>query len=623
MQQGNMCVMLSKLYASLLKTINGIKIRTKILVLLGTSLIFFILLFSLFAFGKMETVIKREFGDSMIQVLEQINNNIDYKIKTNELSLQSFYSGERINSLVPLDLKDYIEILFYFKNIKKLMATFKTVNEDIKDIRMFSFDDRVPWDNSSIYSGGEIQNERWVKALLDKKEPIEFYWTNIKDGTWNRFNSKPTIYCYTAVFDQMDRKPLAIIRFDVSTDTIFNAVNRFTYGKSGVVFIAKENGDLIYYNIAKESELGNVRSKISKVVASGEYEGSMTADIDGEKEFLVFSKKNKLGWYVIQSIPQEELKAKTNEIRNYITILSLIICIFGGLSAFYFSALITKRLTMLSKNIDNVAQGDFNMEINISGNDEVGQVVLHIKSMVCRIKELVNEAEEHYKKESILLNEKYELEMLKKEAELCALQTQINPHFLYNTLEMIKGLLFTENYKDNIINSIQALSDMFRYNLNKGYIVSIKEEINHLDNYLTIHNFRFDRGVYLLNEIDEQDMNSKIVRFSFEPIVENAIKHGFRNSRTDHHIRICSRKTNDSLIISIQDDGNGIPEEKLKKINSILLNSEYSFNWERNGGLGIQNVNERIKNNFGNKYGITIESSVGIGTTVFITLPKQ
>lgn len=615
--------MQKSLYRAFIYLMNNLKIRTKIFIFLVVALVFFILLFSFFTFKKMEMVINEESGASMIQVLEQINNNIDYNIRKCEISFNSFYAGGRFNSLIPEAINDYNDMLFYFKAVRNQVSTFKKVNEDITDLRVFSFDDSIPWDNTSIFSAGEISNELWTKSLLHDNWSYRFYWTNIKDETGNKSGYINSIYCYTAVFNEKNLSPLAILRLDVDREKVFSAIKTVAFGKSGVVFAAKDNGDLIYYNPSKKQYLGDFKSKIKSVVLKGENKGAFTATIDGNKEFLVFSKNNKLGWYVIGSIPQKEYEKKTDVIRNFIVLLSVMLCIVGFISTFLFSSLVTKRITRLSNMIDNVAQGDFNAEEDIPGNDEVGQVSHHFKEMVHKIKELVHEVEEQYKKESILLNEKYELEILKKEAELCALQTQINPHFLFNTLEMMKGLLFSEDPKGNIISAIKALSNTFKYNLNAGYIANIKDEVKHIENYLTIHNLRFDRSVQLINEIDETSLNCDIVRFTFEPIIENAIVHGFRNSKTDNYVNLSSKVMDDSLLIFVKDDGAGIPEEKLKEIKSLLLNGEYSFKSDRKGGLGIYNVNGRIKRYFGVKYGIDITSSEGKGTTVIISLPKN
>jgi two-component system sensor histidine kinase YesM len=611
------------LYKAFVFLLNNLKIRTKLFLFLAISIVTFTILLSFVMFKKMENVLNRETGNSMMQVLDQINNNIDYNINEFEISMKSFYAGDRFDALVPEVINDYNDMLLYFEAVRNQITTFRNVNEDINDLRVFSFDDKIPWDNAAIFSASEISNDPWVKPLLKFSPLGRFYWTNEKDGTWSKLSDKPLLSCYSTVFNDLDQRPMAILRLDVSTQRIFSSIDTVTFGKSGMVFTAKDTGDLIYYDSSKKQYLGDYASKISEVVAKGDRKGAFTATIGGQQEFLVYSNNNKLGWYVIGSMPQKEFKEKTNGIRDFIFVLSLGLCTLGFIGTFLFSKLVTKRITMLSKAIDNVVEGGFNAVADIPGNDEVGQVSHHIRHMVCRIKELVDEVEEQYKKESVLRNEKYELEMLKKEAELCALQTQINPHFLYNTLEMIKGLLFSEDPRGNILKATRALSNVFRYNLNTDYNVKVKEEIKHIENYLTIHNLRFSKGIELENEMGEDAMESHIVRFTFEPVIENAIIHGFRSSKKENRIRISSMVLEDKRIISVKDNGAGISEEKLEEIRRLLMSGEYSFKADRKGGLGIYNVNGRIKRYFGAGYGLDIRSTVGEGTTVIISVPAD
>ena len=289
--------------------------------------------------------------------------------------------------------------------------------------------------------------------------------------------------------------------------------------------------------------------------------------------------------------------------------------------SYFFAQSVTQRITALGNVMDEIAAGDLEAEVNIEGRDEAGQLALHLKEMITQIQGLIVQLEEQHRVEQKLQNEKYSLEIMKKEAELYALQTQINPHFLYNTLEMIKGLLYSENPQKNIITAIGALSGMFRYNLNTEYTAKIRDELTHIRNYLTIHNLRFDEKVILQNRVDERFLDRPIVRFSFEPIIENAIVHGFRDSTEDNTIEILSVQEHDILILKFTDDGQGMDPQRLSEIQQRLAAEETNINSRRKGGIGICNVNERIKKRYGAEYGIRLESRLGVGTTVSVFLP--
>lgn len=562
-----------------------------------------------------------EYGETTLQVLKQINNNIDYRINNLEVSFNSFYAGERFEDLLLEGDYDYEDMLVYFEAVKKQIETFRRVNEDILDIRIFSYDDHIPWDNYSLFSAGEIMNEDWARNLLRGKESEDFYWTDRYDDTGYLVRDDSNLYCYTAVFNVRKNNPLAILRMDVDKNKIFKALDTVTLGKEGVVFVVKGDGSLIYRNQESKDRELNSREKLEAVKATGQTEGVLKTRLNGKKEFLVFSCDNALQWYVIGSLPSSEFAHKTNQVRNFILLVSSLIWVLGLIFSYFFAQSVTQRITALGNVMDEIAAGDLEAEVNIEGRDEAGQLALHLKEMITQIQGLIVQLEEQHRVEQKLQNEKYSLEIMKKEAELYALQTQINPHFLYNTLEMIKGLLYSENPQKNIITAIGALSGMFRYNLNTEYTAKIRDELTHIRNYLTIHNLRFDEKVILQNRVDERFLDRPIVRFSFEPIIENAIVHGFRDSTEDNTIEILSVQEHDILILKFTDDGQGMDPQRLSEIQQRLAAEETNINSRRKGGIGICNVNERIKKRYGAEYGIRLESRLGVGTTVSVFLP--
>gem|GEM_PF-2702460 len=599
----------------------NVKIRTKIFMFLGLSILIYTLLFSFLTFKRMENVIRNNYGDSLVQVFELINNNIDYNVNKFEISFNSFYAGNRFDSLIPTHIENYNDMLVYFRAVSNQISTYKRVNSDVLDLRIFSFDDAIPWDNSSIYSSGVIDNEPWIEPLLTDNFANSFLWSNEADDTGFRAGITDSVYCYTTVFDEQTNRPQAILRMDVDKKKLFAAIDTFALGRQGVVFVARENGDLIYSQGLTPEGLGNYRTKIDRVVQNNTQSNAFTAEIDGHSDFLVFSRNKKLGWLVIGSIPATEFQRGTIEIRNFILVISLLSIFVGFIGTYIFSALVSRRIRLLSNTIDRAARDNLEINVEISGNDEIGQVSHHFKEMLERIHSLVQELEKHYQQENSLINEKYELDILKKEAELHALQTQINPHFLYNTLEMMKGLLYSDDPKGKIIVAIQALSNTFKYNLAVDYLVRVRDEIQHVKDYLTIHNLRFDWQVELVNQLDDVAMNTRIVRFTLEPLIENAIIHGLRNMQQDCQIIISSVAKVDELTLSIHNDGCIIPAEKLSDLKPLLAKGDHSFSVERKGGLGIHNVNGRIKQFFGPQYGIDLDSTEGIGTTVRIRLP--
>ncbi len=221
-----------------------------------------------------------------------------------------------------------------------------------------------------------------------------------------------------------------------------------------------------------------------------------------------------------------------------------------------------------------------------------------------------------------LINKISSIKLSQKEAELNSLQNQINPHFLYNTLESIRGAALYHGIHE-IASMSKSLSLLFRYSISERVLVSVKEELQHLENYLSIQNFRFEDKFELQYNIPPELLNYKILKLTLQPLIENSIKHGLemKLGKGTIKIEILSLESNIKIIIS--DDGLGIPPKKLEELNRSLTSdkSRYTDESVRTGtGIGVMNVNSRIKLYFGEQYGLKFRDALS-GTTVEITLP--
>lgn len=224
-----------------------------------------------------------------------------------------------------------------------------------------------------------------------------------------------------------------------------------------------------------------------------------------------------------------------------------------------------------------------------------------------------------------------ELELLQNQTTVIMLQSQINPHFLYNTLDCIRGEAILLG-ADDLANMTKALSNFFSYSIRRtGVLVTVSEELENIENYFLIQQFRFNQRFHLDIECDRQDaviMENIIPRLTLQPILENAISHGFGNMIGNCRIKVCIFKTDDSIRIRCSDNGCGMSPEKLDEILRILESGEItgSKSDEKNQeihGLGLANINNRIRLLIGSEYGLYVSSMEGAGTDVEIRLPIQ
>lgn len=279
------------------------------------------------------------------------------------------------------------------------------------------------------------------------------------------------------------------------------------------------------------------------------------------------------------------------------------ILILTVLLSYYIPLSITHPIRKLSEVTDQVAKGDLTVRSDIRSGAEVGMLSDSLNTMIDKINELL----EQVKKEQIRL----------RKAEFELLQAQINPHFLYNTLDTIVWLAEAGDQK-KVVSMVGSLSDFFRTSLNQGKdIISVKEELQHVRSYLEIQQVRYQDILEYEIRVPEELNRYLIPKITIQPLVENALYHGIKNKRGVGKIVISGKEEEDHFSIRIEDNGIGITKERLLQVregieNKILTGHDI---------YGLYNVNERIRLNFGEKYGIFIESSYGDGTVVSIFLP--
>lgn len=225
-----------------------------------------------------------------------------------------------------------------------------------------------------------------------------------------------------------------------------------------------------------------------------------------------------------------------------------------------------------------------------------------------------------------LLNKQDVLELSKKQAEYLALQNQINPHFLYNTLEAIRADALCSGVM-GVAQTSEALATFFRYTITEmGDMVTIEDELENVDNYFTIQRYRFGEKLKMRVEMDDEQLGQcKIPKLTLQPIVENAIYHGLENQADGGLVTVSIRATEKSVLILIRDDGVGMDPANVQKINLELAKVDLGYiggSKKRRGGIALRNVNQRVKLLFGEEYGLQLFSASGVGTEVRIYLPK-
>ncbi|MDF2921321.1 MAG: sensor histidine kinase [Paenibacillaceae bacterium] len=309
-------------------------------------------------------------------------------------------------------------------------------------------------------------------------------------------------------------------------------------------------------------------------------------------------------WKIAMSIPWTDIMEPYTKTRNNMFFIMMLIIPVSFLLSYFFSVTSTKQIRKLIFHMRKTVQGGgYNTPIQTAGKDEIGELTRNYNFLIANI--------------STLLEEKYAFGKQVKNLELKSLQAQINPHFLYNTLDLIHWMS-ADAQAPQIGGLVKSLSKFYQLSLSNGEEwVTLAHELEHITHYVHIQNMRFDNGIKLRTEIPEELLACRMLKLTLQPIVENSILHGILGREEETGlISISAGEDRGDLILTIRDDGMGIPEEKL---GNLLTGSSAS----RTGGFGIRNIHERIQLVYGEGYGLSYSSVYGEGTCVAIRLAKD
>ncbi len=381
-------------------------------------------------------------------------------------------------------------------------------------------------------------------------------------------------------------------------------------GPTGFVFVVDSDRRLVSH--LDKSKLNRVSDYpfIPRIVRSSVDESrTFPAYLDDRKVLVSYGVSELADWYMVSVVPYDYLTEDIGQIRTVSVRLGLVLLLISVFVSFYISSAISRPAEVLVRAMRRVESGDLSVNVSLRTGNEIGMLGGHFNHMVRRMNELIKRV--------------YESELVKKEAEVKALQSQINPHFLYNTLSIIDSMASIKKEKE-ISEIAQRLSDIFRYSISGNDVSTIREEINQVERYLYIQKIRYKDKISETIEVDPETEKGLITKLLLQPIVENAIVHGICKSRTPGRLTIkVYLSSEETLTIEVADDGAGMSPERLKEVQARLREADrHSLSVEpRDGNIGIANVHMRIRHTFGEEYGLEIDSEPGKGTRVVMKIP--
>lgn len=366
--------------------------------------------------------------------------------------------------------------------------------------------------------------------------------------------------------------------------------------------LVNEGGTLLFDSDASGLGIEYENREVLQAVA-GTASGSFNIHIGGASHIVTYATSKINGWKLINLIPRKNVMEAIAGVPR-VAILITLICVFYSLliAGFVYMSLY-KPIDKLTRAVNKFGDGDLEVRVASRRTDELGKLSDNFNEMTDRIKRLIGNIELEQKN--------------KKESDIKALQAQIMPHFLYNTLNAVKALARMGRNED-IIQMVVALIKLLRVSIsNSRDFISIGEELEYVRSYVKIMEFRYDRQMKVVFHVEEGLEACGIQKFTVQPLVENCILHAFNEVSKDCTITISVAKQENDIVLSVMDNGIGMDGQTAH----AMLQRDRSSSRIQFSGIGLVNINERIKLNFGDRYGIWFESEVGQGTTAYVQLP--
>jgi two-component system sensor histidine kinase YesM len=587
-----------------------VKIRSlQLSIILGFTLLILISIITIgtFTFYIFNETIKRNSLDSSSQVVSQLNRQIDNYISNmdnisqvaiSHPDVQDFVNGSFSDKAAESSKLDEVSLSLVKNRVTSLFQSIISVRKDINSI-MLLLDNKTlvtnnPEDKINPYAD-------WPSSTSHKAESGPFsaslsssYVQDIIIGKYSW-----VITMSRDVYDYRTNLHRGILLVDLDYSIIEGLCNNIQLGKSGYVFIINPMGEIVYhprqqliYSGLKEELIGKIKNIPN---------GQLTGQINGREVLYTTKTSEYTGWMVVGVSYMDELFYNRSEIEYYFAIIA-VACFLGSvLLSYYISLKITRPIEILRKSVQAIEGGNFNIEVTVNSTDEVNGLAQDFNIAIRKIKELIEQNAQTYEQ--------------KRKHELKSLQAQINPHFLYNTLDSIIWMIECGESKD-AITMTSTLAKFFRLGISKGGdIISVKDEIEHLRCYLTIQKMRYKDSLDYSIDVDPAIYSCRTLKLLIQPLVENAIYHGLKGQDKIGMLNVIGFRDGKDLVFKVIDNGIGMTGKELSQIFNSNLPSKGS------SGIGVKNVLDRIQLYFGPNYGVSFESMKGKGTTAIIRLP--
>ena len=544
----------------------------------------------------MSNTLKKNSREFVNETAKIISRDITKNLNQYDEISSSIAFDENLSSLLSGEINDY-NYFIKSNKVKQKLYYFTQNSKDIKSIFIYPINrSAVIRSNSNIiYNDMNYIDDEYFKSLASNAE-TKLWSTNAVAG----YDPEGGNYLYFLRAIPNFGTSNGLIQMQIREKSIFDIYKDSSFGKDSTIFIIDENGYVVSHPDKKKISTRIETSQIEKI---NQNSGSFTTEIDGKNYMIVYNAIASSKWTLIATIPMDYIQSNNQWLLNTNLIIIMISFIFVILISVWVSSKIASPLERVGKAMKQLEKGDFEVRLDYDSNNEMGKIYKRYNAMAAEIKNLMEVIRKEEKK--------------KKDAYIKVLQAQIKPHFLYNTLFTIKCLASIKK-QSQIEELLDSLIKLLMASISKGgEFVSVYEEIDYIKNFALIQKYRFEDKFKVIFDINSEIQDCIVPKLILQPIIENSIVHGMDGEISFIEVKIEGRVEGDDIVFRIRDNGKGIDADKI----NIMLQTSESNNKNGFNGMGIKNVNERIKLYFGEQYGLYYLSNIENGTEVIMRLP--
>ncbi|MDY3369304.1 sensor histidine kinase [Zhenhengia yiwuensis] len=578
-----------------MKNKKSYRLQSKLMTYFFSLIMIIVIMLDIFFIYKMSEIVEKDTHVYAYEIVKQLGRNIESYIDHMQEVMWMISSQDTslINQLKePLNQKA-VRKSYFLEEMRN-----RGSSNGVVSINIFGENGLVLTDSASnaIKDYIDVKQMEWyTKAVEAQGKPVisashtQNYLKN--EGKW--------VFSLSAAIME-ENKILGIVLIDMSYKNLTDMCNDIQLGEKGYVYIVGQGQEMIYHPKQQLIYSGILQEDLARVMQ--QEEGSFTEVLEDKRLVTVHSLKE-VGWRVVGVSYIGELLVSKQEIIIPLIILTLLALVVAFLISKRIVSQTAKPIRELTEHMQEIELGKLGVEIDTqSDTEEIQCLTASFKEMVYKIEGLIEQVEDNQKK-------------LRK-SELKVLQSQINPHFLYNSLDTIIWLGEREEC-EKVVQMTAALARYFRLSLSKGKeVITIYEEVEHVKHYLQIQKIRYASKLTYTIEVSPDIFDEMIVKIVLQPLVENALYHGIKDLEEGGYIRVWGFREGNNIILEVYDNGKGMSREQIKNILKVPSSTSIT-----KGGVAIKNVHERIQVYFGQDYGLSYESEYGKWTKVRITIP--